>query len=429
MNPFTGMQQAIVHPPRKSKPGRTRWWVVWTLFFSTVINYISRQTFSVLAPLITTQFHLNHAELARILGAFQISYAITWLLGGIFLDAVGTRIGLAVAVVWWSLVNILTGFASSVFSFVAFRFMLGIGEGVNWPGASKAVAEWFPSEERSVAVAIFDSGSSVGGALAALVIPWIAMAFGWRWSFVFSGDARIRLAGGMATCLSPARPPSASHERGGCAHPCRAGEGVEVGAQRYLSLAAFTQGSECLGYCAWAGAHRPDLVVLCLLATAVSERCSGIQPETYRPVRVGTICRSRSGEFYRRSDLRLLHSTRSLRDSRSYLDLRGKLSANSGGYSVRPSAQRVCCSGTDLCGPVGLCELVHNGPHSAFRSFSARGRCHGYGAQRVSSGTWRRRFHFCGGTYGRSIFVWAGISCSRALAPGCNSLLISSGAA
>jgi len=141
----------------------------------------------VLAPLISTQFHLNHAELARILGAFQISYAITWLLGGIFLDAVGTRIGLAVAVVWWSLVNMLTGFASSVFSFAAFRFMLGIGEGVNWPGASKAVAEWFPSEERSVAVAIFDSGSSVGGALAALMIPWIALAFGWRWSFVFSG--------------------------------------------------------------------------------------------------------------------------------------------------------------------------------------------------------------------------------------------------
>src|SRR5271163_3506200 len=187
MNAFTGTQQAIVHPPRKSKPGRTRWWVVWTLFFSTVINYISRQTFSVLAPMITTQFHLNHAELARILGAFQISYAITWLLGGIFLDAVGTRIGLAVAVVWWSLVNILTGFATSVFSFVAFRFMLGIGEGVNWPGASKAVAEWFPSEERSVAVAIFDSGSSVGGAFAAVIIPWIALTFGWRWSFVLSG--------------------------------------------------------------------------------------------------------------------------------------------------------------------------------------------------------------------------------------------------
>src|ERR1700727_1028460 len=167
--------------------GNVRWWIVWSLFFSTVINYISRQTFSVLAPLITAQYHLTHGDLAKILGAFQISYAVTWLLGGIFLDAVGTRLGLAVAVVFWSVVNILTGFASSVFGFAAFRFLLGIGEGLNWPGASKTVAEWFPSSERSVAVAIFDSGSSVGGALAALVIPWIAIAFGWRWSFVFSG--------------------------------------------------------------------------------------------------------------------------------------------------------------------------------------------------------------------------------------------------
>jgi MFS transporter, ACS family, hexuronate transporter len=84
-------------------------------------------------------------------------------------------------------VNILTGFATSVFGFASFRFLLGIGEGFNWPGASKTVAEWFPSQERSLAVAIFDSGSSVGGAVAALVIPLIALAFGWRSAFVFSG--------------------------------------------------------------------------------------------------------------------------------------------------------------------------------------------------------------------------------------------------
>ena len=169
------------------RAGRTRWWIVWTLFFSTTINYISRQTFSVLSPVITAQFHLTHTDLAKIIGAFQLSYALTWLIGGIFLDAVGTRIGLSVAVIWWSLVNILMGLASSVSGFIAFRFMLGIGEGLNWPGASKTVAEWFPGEERSVAVAIFDSGSSVGGAVAALIIPVIALVFGWRWSFVFSG--------------------------------------------------------------------------------------------------------------------------------------------------------------------------------------------------------------------------------------------------
>ena len=91
------------------------------------------------------------------------------------------------AVVFWSLVNIFTGFASSVVGFASFRFLLGIGEGLNWPGASKTVAEWFPSEERSIAVAIFDSGSSVGGAIAALAIPLIAIALGWRAAFVVSG--------------------------------------------------------------------------------------------------------------------------------------------------------------------------------------------------------------------------------------------------
>jgi MFS transporter, ACS family, hexuronate transporter len=181
------MQRQTALAPGKVRASRTRWWIVWTLFFSTVTNYISRQTFSVLAPMLASQYHFSHSDLGRILGAFQISYAITWLVGGIFLDAVGTRIGLALAVCFWSVVNIFTGFASSVSGFAAFRFLLGIGEGLNWPGASKTVAEWFPSQERSVAVAIFDSGSSVGGALAALVIPWVALTFGWRWSFVFSG--------------------------------------------------------------------------------------------------------------------------------------------------------------------------------------------------------------------------------------------------
>src|SRR6201994_2901580 len=169
------------------RSARTRWGIVWTLFFSTVTNYISRQTFAVLAPMLAIQYHFSHADLAKILGSFQISYALTWLLDGIFLDAVGTRLGLALAVVFWSLVNILTGFANSVFAFASFRFLLGIGEGFNWPAASKTVAEWFPNEERSLAVAIFDSGSSIGGAIAAVVIPVIALSWGWRWSFVFSG--------------------------------------------------------------------------------------------------------------------------------------------------------------------------------------------------------------------------------------------------
>ncbi len=166
---------------------RRRWWIVWTLFFSTAINYINRQTLSVLAPVISREFHLNHSQLSNIFGAFQFAYAGTWLIGGIFLDIVGTRLGLSIAVVWWSLVSIITSFANSAFSFGALRFLLGIGEGFNWPGASKAVAEHFPAQQRSVAVAIFDSGSSVGGAIAAIAIPWIALKIGWRFAFTFSG--------------------------------------------------------------------------------------------------------------------------------------------------------------------------------------------------------------------------------------------------
>jgi ACS family hexuronate transporter-like MFS transporter len=166
---------------------RLRWWIVWTLFGSTVINYINRQTFSVLAPVITQQLHLSHTDLSRVFSAFQISYAGMWLVGGVLLDIIGTRLGLALAVVWWSVVSMLTGLANSLWSFGVFRFLLGIGEGCNWPGASKTVAEWFPARERGVAVAIFDSGSSVGGAVAALTIPWVAIFFGWRYAFVLSG--------------------------------------------------------------------------------------------------------------------------------------------------------------------------------------------------------------------------------------------------
>jgi len=188
MNSLKAAKPEMDRLPRSARgAGHTRWWIVWTLFFSTVTNYISRQTFSVLSPMLAAQYHFSHTDIAKILGAFQMSYAVTWLLGGIFLDTFGTRLGLALAVSFWSLVNIVTGFANSAFGFATSRFFLGVGEGFNWPGASKTVAEWFPNDERGVAVAIFDSGSSVGGALAAMIIPWIAIVFGWRWSFVFSG--------------------------------------------------------------------------------------------------------------------------------------------------------------------------------------------------------------------------------------------------
>ena len=183
--PPPGKPSARVPGRRVSK--RLRWWIVWTLFLSTVINYINRQTLSVLAPAITREFHMSHTALGRVFFAFQVSYALTWLVGGIVLDSIGARWGLTLAVAWWSLVSVLTGLVHSVQSLEVFRFLLGMGEGCNWPGASKTVSEWFPAQERGLAVAIFDSGSSIGGAIASLVIPWIALAWGWRWAFAFSG--------------------------------------------------------------------------------------------------------------------------------------------------------------------------------------------------------------------------------------------------
>ena len=123
---MNGMQREMDRAPlRVRTSGGTRWWIVWTLFFSTVTNYISRQTFSVLAPMLSSQYHFSHSDLARILGAFQISYAITWLLGGIFLDAVGTRLGLALAVSFWSVVEHLHWFCQFCFRFCRISISAG----------------------------------------------------------------------------------------------------------------------------------------------------------------------------------------------------------------------------------------------------------------------------------------------------------------
>jgi ACS family hexuronate transporter-like MFS transporter len=169
--------------PRK----RLRWWIVGVLFLSTVINYIDRQTLSVLAPVITREFHFTHEEYAHIVFAFQIAYAGMWLIGGVLIDLVGVRIGLALAMVWWSVTSMLTGLANSLRQFEALRFLMGVGEGCNWPGASKTVAEWFPGKERGLAVAIFDSGSSIGAILAPPFVVFITYQLGWRFAFLVSG--------------------------------------------------------------------------------------------------------------------------------------------------------------------------------------------------------------------------------------------------
>ena len=164
-----------------------RWWIGGLLFASTVINYIDRQTLALLAPFLTQDYHWTHTDYANLLISFRIAYALGQTACGRFIDRVGTRRGLSISVLWYSFVSIATSLASGFRGFAAFRFLLGAGESANWPGATKAVSEWFPRHERALASALFDSGSSIGGAIAPFIILPIYFRWGWRPAFVIPG--------------------------------------------------------------------------------------------------------------------------------------------------------------------------------------------------------------------------------------------------
>jgi len=157
-----------------------RWWIGGLLFASTVINYIDRQTLANLAPFFKEQYHWTNTDYANIVIAFRVAYSLGQTLLGRVMDRIGTRRGLTISVIWYSIVSMLTALANGFYSFAAFRFLLGAGESANWPAATKAVSEWFPKSERGLATALFDSGSSIGGAIAPFLIIPIYLRWGWR---------------------------------------------------------------------------------------------------------------------------------------------------------------------------------------------------------------------------------------------------------
>jgi MFS transporter, ACS family, hexuronate transporter len=164
-----------------------RWWIALILFVSTVINYIDRQTLSILAPYLKHDFHWNNTDYAHLAIAFRVAYSIGQTVYGRLMDRVGTRRGLTIGVAWYSAISLLTSLATGLRSFGFFRFLLGAGESANWPGANKAVSEWFPKRERGLATAFYDSGSSIGGAVAPFLILPIYFRWGWRVAFVIPG--------------------------------------------------------------------------------------------------------------------------------------------------------------------------------------------------------------------------------------------------
>jgi ACS family hexuronate transporter-like MFS transporter len=164
-----------------------RWWIGGLLFASTVINYMDRQTLSLLAPYLKLDYHWTNTDYANLVIGFRIAYSVGQTLFGRLMDRIGTRRGLSLTVTFYSIVSVLTSLAQGFYSFAAFRFLLGAGESANWPAATKAVSEWFPNRERGLATALFDSGSSIGGAIAPWLVLWIFFRWGWRPAFVIPG--------------------------------------------------------------------------------------------------------------------------------------------------------------------------------------------------------------------------------------------------
>lgn len=164
-----------------------RWWIGGLLFASTVINYIDRQTLSLLAPYLKVEYHWTNTDYANLAIAFRVAYSIGQTVFGRLMDRIGTRRGLTLTVIFYSIVSMTTSLARGFYSFATFRFLLGAGESANWPAATKAVSEWFLKRERALATALFDSGSSIGGAVAPFIVLWIYFRWGWRPAFAIPG--------------------------------------------------------------------------------------------------------------------------------------------------------------------------------------------------------------------------------------------------
>ncbi len=164
-----------------------RWIVAGLLCLVTIINYVDRQTLSVIAPVISKEFHMSDQEYSYVTTSFQLAYMVGQALAGAALDVVGVRMGFVLILVLWSIATICHRFATGWMSFAFWRVMLGLGEAGNWPAAIKVISEWFPESERAFATGIFNFGSGTGAFLAPLVIVPMVQAYGWRNSFVLAG--------------------------------------------------------------------------------------------------------------------------------------------------------------------------------------------------------------------------------------------------
>jgi ACS family hexuronate transporter-like MFS transporter len=179
----TGQVLAHGPPPRLGY----RWTIVALLFFATTINYVDRQVLGILAPTLQRDLGWSELDYGAIVSWFSFAYGFGLLGMGRVIDWIGARRGFSFAIVLWSLAAMGHALARTVAGFSIARALLGIGEAGNFPGAVKTVAEWFPKRERAFATGIFNAGSNVGAIIAPLLVPWIALTWGWQWAFIATG--------------------------------------------------------------------------------------------------------------------------------------------------------------------------------------------------------------------------------------------------
>jgi MFS transporter, ACS family, hexuronate transporter len=166
---------------------RARWVALAFAFAATVINYLDRQTLSVMAPILLAQFHISAETYSQIIFVFMLAYTLMNGASGRLLDRMGSKAGYALTMALWSGAEMLHALTAGAFSLGGFRFLLGLGEAGNYPAGVKVIAEWFPPEERSLASGIFNSGASVGAILAPPLLAWIVLSTGWRTAFLVIG--------------------------------------------------------------------------------------------------------------------------------------------------------------------------------------------------------------------------------------------------
>jgi MFS transporter, ACS family, hexuronate transporter len=177
----------LARAPAPSRVGYFRWVICALLLFGVTKNYIDRQLLGVLKTTLQHDFGWNDIQYGHLVSYFQIAYAAGMVLVGRLIDRLGTRVGYALAMVFWSLASMAHAAAGSFASFAVARSALGFGEAGVFPASIKCVAEWFPKKERSLATGIFNAGTSIGAIVTPLVAPWVALHWGWRSAFLLTG--------------------------------------------------------------------------------------------------------------------------------------------------------------------------------------------------------------------------------------------------